>query len=120
MIRNEYLCDCVSVDTELVESIMKNRKSEKEYSDLANLYKIFADNTRVKILDALYDHELCVCDICTILSMTKSAISHQLNTLRSAKLVKFRKVGKRALYSLDDDHVKILLQYAYEHISEEA
>ncbi|HWR41721.1 metalloregulator ArsR/SmtB family transcription factor [Sporomusa sp.] len=88
--------------------------------DLAEMFKILGDPTRIKILHALSRHELCVCDIAETLSMNQSAVSHQLRTLRSAKLVKFRKEGKEAWYSLDDDHVISLMCQGLEHVAHNA
>ena len=83
---------------------------------LADLYKVFGDPTRIRILYALSGGELCVCDIAEALGMGQSAISHQLRVLRNARLVKFRKVGKEAFYSLDDDHVVTLMQQGLDHV----
>lgn len=85
--------------------------------DLAETFKILGDPTRIKILHVLANHELCVCDIAAALSMGQSAISHQLRILRSARLVKYRKEGKAAWYSLDDNHVLLLMRQGLEHIS---
>ena len=86
--------------------------------DLAELYKMFGDSTRVKILYVLFDAELCVCDIAALLGMTVSAISHQLRLLRAAKLVDFRREGKTVFYRLADDHVRTILGMGMEHILE--
>ena len=85
---------------------------------LADLYKIFGDSTRLRILYVLFDTELCVCDIAELLGMTVSAISHQLRVLKQSKLVKYRKSGKSVLYSLADDHVHTILGEGMEHINE--
>lgn len=85
---------------------------------LAELYKIFGDSTRIKILYVLFEEELCVCDIAQALGMTVSAISHQLRILKGAKLVKYAKSGKSVFYSLADDHVKLILAQGMEHIKE--
>ncbi|MBQ6568773.1 MAG: helix-turn-helix transcriptional regulator [Clostridia bacterium] len=87
--------------------------------DIADLFKVFGDSTRVKILWALDESELCVCDIAAALGMTKSAVSHQLRFLRDADLVKNRREGKSIFYSLADDHVKQIFEMAVEHIYEE-
>ena len=92
--------------------------SEEKYSDLAELFKVFADVTRIKILSLLLNGELSVGDIAEGLEMTQSAISHQLNLLRRSKLVKARREGKSVYYSLDDDHVFEILSCGIEHISE--
>ena len=86
--------------------------------DVAELFKIFGDSTRIRILSALSQAEMCVCDICSVLNMTKSAVSHQLRILRQAKLVKNRRQGKEIFYSLDDDHVLSIINLALEHIEE--
>ncbi|MBQ8495520.1 MAG: helix-turn-helix transcriptional regulator [Clostridia bacterium] len=86
--------------------------------DLAELYKMFGDSTRIKILYALVDTELCVCDIAQVLTMSVSAISHQLRVLKQARLVKYRREGKTVFYSLADDHVHEILALGLEHINE--
>ncbi|MCL2230579.1 MAG: metalloregulator ArsR/SmtB family transcription factor [Treponema sp.] len=91
---------------------------EEEFYDLADLYKMFADSTRVRILWALSNAELCVCDIAILLNMTKSAISHQLRALRLSNLVKYAKRGKEVYYSLADNHVKDIFEKGFEHIHE--
>ncbi|MBQ9759991.1 MAG: helix-turn-helix transcriptional regulator [Clostridia bacterium] len=92
---------------------------EEELFALADLYKIFGDSTRIKILYVLYETELCVCDIAALLGMQISAISHQLRILKQARLVKFRRAGKTVYYSLADDHIHSILAQGMEHISEE-
>ena len=86
--------------------------------DLAEFFKVFADSTRMKIIYALMEKELCVCDIAKIVGKTQSAISHQLRVLKQAKLVKFKKVGKTVYYSLDDDHIYQIYKLVKEHIEE--
>ena len=86
--------------------------------DLAELFKVFGDSTRIKILYVLFESELCVCDIAQLLGMTQSAVSHQLRILKSNKLVKFRREGKTVFYSLDDDHVRSILSLGMEHLDE--
>lgn len=86
--------------------------------ELAELYRIFADTTRIKILHILFESEICVGDLAGKLNMTVSAISHQLRVLKNARLIKFRKQGKTSLYSLADDHVKTIIEMGMEHISE--
>ena len=86
--------------------------------DLADLFRIFADSTRIKILYVLYGSEMCVCDIAQLLGMTQSAISHQLRALKQSKLVKYRREGKTVFYSLADDHVVTILAQGMEHIAE--
>ncbi|MDD6308095.1 MAG: metalloregulator ArsR/SmtB family transcription factor [Clostridia bacterium] len=86
--------------------------------DLAELYKIFGDSTRIRILYALFETELCVCDIAALLTMTVSAISHQLRILKQAKLVRFRRVGKTVFYALADEHVRTIIGQGMEHLYE--
>ena len=86
--------------------------------DLAEFFKVFADSTRMKIIYALMEKELCVCDIAEIVGTTQSAISHQLRLLKQSKLVKFRKEGKEVFYSLDDDHIEEIVKKGREHIEE--
>jgi ArsR family transcriptional regulator len=91
---------------------------EETMLDLADLFKMFADSTRVKIICALLEAEMCVCDISALLGMTKSCISHQLRLLRQTKLVKNRRDGKIVYYSLDDEHIKDILDKGLAHINE--
>lgn len=86
--------------------------------DIAELFKIFGDSTRVRILYTLLDNEMCVCELATYLNMTQSAISHQLRILKQSRLVKFRRNGKTLLYSLSDDHIRTILNTGMEHVSE--
>ena len=92
---------------------------ETELYDLAELFKVFGDSTRMKIICCLFEHEMCVCDIAELINSTQSAVSHQLRVLKQAKLVKGRKEGKAVYYSLDDDHVRKIYEIGKEHIGEE-
>ena len=112
-------CDCTVIHEELVEQVKKNMPLEETLYDLAELFKVFGDSTRVKILWALDEAEMCVCDIAVLLNMTQSAISHQLRVLKQARLVKNRREGKVVYYSLDDNHVKSIFDQALIHIKEE-
>ncbi|MBQ8356916.1 MAG: helix-turn-helix transcriptional regulator [Clostridia bacterium] len=111
-------CDFLCAHEELVERVREQMPADETLIDLAELYKMFGDSTRIKILYVLFDSELCVCDIASLLGMTVSAISHQLRILRSAKLVDFRREGKTVFYSLADDHVRTILGMGMEHILE--
>lgn len=91
---------------------------ENELYDLAELFKVFGDSTRIRILFALFEEELCVCDIATRLTMTQSAISHQLKILKQSKLIKSRREGKLIYYSLADDHVRTMIYQGLEHVEE--
>lgn len=86
--------------------------------DLAELFKVFGDSTRVKILYALFERELCVQEISDLLSLSQSSVSHQLRILKDAKLVRFRREGKSMYYSLDDDHVRAIISMGMEHVEE--
>ena len=86
--------------------------------DLADLFKVFSDTTRIKILYVLFESELCVCDIARLLNLTQSAVSHQLRILKASNLVRFRREGKTVFYSLDDDHVRSVLALGMEHVLE--
>ena len=92
---------------------------ENELYDLAELFKVFGDSTRIKILFALFESELCVCDIAETLNMTQSAVSHQLQILRTSKLVKSRREGKSMFYSLADDHVVTIIGQGMDHVLED-
>ena len=105
-------------DTKKISHLIQN-VSEDELSDLAELFKIFGDSTRIKILYALLESEMCVCDIAQLLGLTQSAVSHQLRILKQARLIKSRRDGKTVFYSLADDHVATLLRQGTEHISED-
>lgn len=111
-------CDCDAIHTEVVNSVRKDMPLKEEFTRLAGLFKMFADGTRVQILWALEQQEMCVCDLAVLLGMTKSAISHQLKSLRLSDLVKFRKEGQVVYYSLADDHVKDILERGFDHINE--
>ena len=113
-------CDCPAIHDEFVDIVEKSLKPGSEYMDLAALFKMFSDPTRIKILHALELHELCVCDLACILGLTKSAVSHQLSALKMANLVKYRREGQVVLYSLADEHVKIILDIGCEHLKEDA
>jgi ArsR family transcriptional regulator len=109
---------CTVLHQDEVDRIRKKLPEEENLFDLADLFKVFGDSTRIRILAALLHGELCVCDIAVLLGMTKSAISHQLHTLRQAKLVKYRRDGKVIFYSLDDSHVGAMFNQGLEHVRE--
>lgn len=112
--RCEYLC----VHEDVVNEVKKNLPSDETAAEMTDFFKAFADMTRVKILRALWEHELCVCDIAKLLNMTQSAISHQLRFLKQGKLIKSRRDGKSVFYSLADEHVQLIINCAAEHINE--
>lgn len=111
-------CDCNVIHEDVVNQVREKMPPEENLCDLAELFKVFGDSTRVKILWALNEAEMCVCDIAVLLNMTQSAISHQLRVLRQATLVKNRKEGKVVYYSLDDDHIKHIFDQGFIHINE--
>ena len=112
-------CDCVIIHEDVVNRVKGKMPQEESLYDLAELFKVFGDTTRIKILWALDESEMCVCDIANLLGMTQSAISHQLRILKQADLVKNRRDGKVVYYSLDDEHVKQILDKGLTHINEE-
>ena len=101
-----------------IETVKKLLPADEVLYDLAELFKIFGDSTRIKLLYALYESELCVCDLADVLGLTQSAVSHQLRLLKSSKLVKFRREGKTVFYSLADDHVVRILSQGMEQLEE--
>lgn len=111
-------CDCGTIHDEVVAAVRTQMPDEELLLDLADLFKVFGDSTRVKILCALQYSEMCVCDIAALLGMSKSSISHQLRTLRQTKLVKNRRDGKIVYYSLDDDHIGTIFRQGLLHVSE--
>lgn len=115
---SEMLCDCEVIHADVVNSVKEKMLKEEELYDLSNFFKVLGDSTRVKIMWALDEREMCVCDLAVLLNMTKSAISHQLKSLRQANLVKFKKEGKNVFYSLSDEHVREIFEKGLEHIRE--
>lgn len=114
----QYICDCDVIHDETVNDTRNKMKSEEKYMQMAALFKTFGDSTRLKILHALEDNEMCVCDLAVLIGMTKSAISHQLKGLRLANLVKFRRDGQIIYYTLADDHIKDILEIGFSHSAE--
>lgn len=112
----------LSADAQVNEKIVAEVRAEMPETnllfDLAELYRIFADSTRIRILYVLFEKEVCVCDIAAVLDMSMSAVSHQLRTLRGAHLVRFRREGKVCFYSLADDHVKTIIGQGMDHLME--
>lgn len=107
-----------SVHPEIVKAVAEKLPGEEILYDVAELFKVFGDSTRVRIICALFESEMCVCDIAGVLNMTQSAISHQLRVLKQARLVKYRRDGKTVFYSLADDHIQTIFNQAFEHIME--
>ncbi|MCL1795440.1 MAG: metalloregulator ArsR/SmtB family transcription factor [Clostridia bacterium] len=111
-------CDCEVIHQDVVQNVRERMPPRDDFLSLANLYKMFSDPTRVRILWALHCDELCVCDLAVLLNMTKSAISHQLKSLRLSNLVKFRRQGKVVFYSLADEHIQDIFEKGFAHIHE--
>lgn len=110
------VCSCNEIHEECIDIVKNSMLPEEIFLKLSSLFKVLGDNTRIKIIYALFKKELCVCDIVAVLNMSQSAISHQLSILKSAHLVKFRKEGKLVYYSLDDQHINQLFNAGLEHV----
>ena len=111
-------CDFYQVHEDVVKAVKEKMPDEDELYDLAEIFKVFGDSTRIKILYVLFEQEMCVCDIAQLLNMTQSAISHQLKILKQSRLVKNRREGKAVFYSLADGHVRSIINQGLEHIEE--
>ena len=111
-------CDVVEEHESIILRVRAEMPADEKLYDLAELFKIFGDSTRIRILYALFEAEMCVCDIAELLNMTQSAISHQLRLLKQSKLVKNRRDGKTVFYSLADDHVRMIINQGMDHILE--
>ncbi len=112
-------CDYIHAHMDIIEQVNENMPPEDTLMYLSEFFRVFGDSTRIKILYVLFESEMCVCDIAKLISMTQSAISHQLKVLRQMRLIKSRRVGKRVFYSLADEHVRSIIFSGIEHISEE-
>ena len=115
----EELCESNEIHEDLLKIVDETLPEETELYDLAELFKVFGDSTRIRILFVLFEAEVCVCDLAKALNMTQSAISHQLRILKQNKLVKSRREGKSIFYSLADDHVRTIINQGREHIEED-
>ena len=111
-------CELIHAHEDIVAKVIAEMPDEELLYDLAELYKVFGDSTRIKILYLLFESEMCVCDIAQLLKMSISAISHQLRVLTQSQLVRFRREGKTVFYSLADEHVRSILAQGMEHICE--
>ena len=116
--REELICDCEVIHEDIVNEVKNRMPAVEDIYDLSDFFKVLGDSTRMKIIWALDESEMCVCDIAVLLNMTKSAISHQLRALRNADLVKFRRDGKEVFYSLKDKHIRDIYEIGMEHIRE--
>ncbi|GAB4177001.1 MAG: metalloregulator ArsR/SmtB family transcription factor [Calditrichia bacterium] len=113
------VCEVEIVNPDNVKTAADHIQQYDQVSGLSDLFKIMGDETRMRIILALMDNELCVCDLAAVLKMTVSAVSHQLRLLRHARLVKFRREGKMIFYSLQDDHIRLLVETAHQHRRED-
>lgn len=112
------LCDCNVIHEGVVNYVKENMPRPESMDKLTNFFKIMGDSTRMHILYALVHHEMCVCDLAVVVNVTKSAMSHQLRTLKYAHLVKSRREGKNVFYSLDDEHIESIIRMGMEHTEE--
>ena len=112
-------CEAYEVHEDKIRAANEQMPDEDELYDLAELFKVFGDSTRIRILFVLFQSEMCVCDLAQSLNMNQSAISHQLRVLKQAKLIKSRREGKSVFYSLDDSHVRMILSMGMEHAKEQ-
>ena len=111
-------CEYMHVHDDILRRVQADMPSEEALFDLSELFKLFGDSTRIRILYCLFESEMCVCDIATLLQMSQSAISHQLSVLKKSKLIKYRRAGKTVFYSLADDHVRTILNQGMDHVNE--
>lgn len=116
MSKNQFVCDCDVIHPEAVFRALDQMPSSETLESLARFYKLLGDPTRCKICFALDQHEMCVCDLANVLSMSKSSVSHQLGTLRKQHIVRSRAAGKEVYYTLDDDHVQKVFALGLQHV----
>ena len=112
-------CEEIKIHEDLMKKVTDTLPDEEDLYDLAELFKIFGDSTRIRILFVLFEAEVCVCDMAAILGMTQSAISHQLRILKANRLVKTRRDGKQIFYSLDDEHIRSIIEAGCIHLKED-
>jgi ArsR family transcriptional regulator len=111
-------CAVYGIHEDIIRAVQKQWPEPGRLEELAEFYRLFGDKTRLGIIWALSAHELCVCDLCELLQMRQSAVSHQLRTLKLARIVKSRRAGKMIFYALDDEHIRAVLGVGYEHLKE--
>ena len=116
MSTNEFICDCNIIHEDVVKATLEKMPKQELFNNLAEFFKIIGDITRTKILYALDQNEMCVCDIANVLGMSKSSISHQLAVLRKSGIVKCRKDGKEVYYTLEDEHIQKVFEVGIEHV----
>lgn len=110
--------DFIAAREDVVKKVLSQQPDDEILYDLAELFKVFGDSTRIKILYSLFETELCVYDIARLLNLSQSSVSHQLRILKTSKLVKFRREGKSVFYSLDDEHVRSIISMGMDHVEE--
>ena len=118
MENEEFVCQEKCTHFNLINQVKLSNINREEIKDLSEMFKLFADETRLRIICAILKTELCVCDLCELLELSQSAVSHQLQLLRSSKLVKYRKEGKQVYYSLEDEHIENIIRISLAHITE--
>lgn len=118
MTKTTYDCEILEIHPEKVERLRNEMMTQDSFNQMSELFKMFADASRLKILSLLFKEELCVCDIAELLEMTHSAVSHQLSVLRQNRIIKFRRSGKNVYYSLDDEHIQLIYNAGLHHILE--
>lgn len=114
----EYICGENCPHYPKINQVRKAEPNTNQIEDLANMFKLFADNTRLRIICSILNTELCVCDLCELLELNQSTVSHQLQLLRNAKLVTYRREGKQIFYRLQDEHIEKIIATSLEHILE--
>lgn len=111
-------CETTVIHREVVDRVSKMLMPDQVTASIAEFFKVFGDQTRIRILQVLFEEEMCVCDIAYLLNMSQSAISHQLRVLKQAGIVKYRKDGRVVYYSLDDEHIQSIFEQGYQHVME--
>ena len=119
MENKEIMCEEKNPHYNKIKEVKKAEPTFDEIMEISDMFKLFADSSRLKIICSILNNELCVCDLCELLNLTQSNVSHQLQLLRTANLVKYRKEGKQVYYSLIDEHVELIIKMALDHIKEE-
>jgi ArsR family transcriptional regulator len=112
------ICETTGIHRDIIQSVQKRMPKTGYLEELADFFKLFGDGTRLRILWALSESEMCVCDLCALLKMKQSAVSHQLKNLKRPRIVRARRDGKIVYYSLDDEHIRKMLDFGMEHIRE--
>ena len=119
MEERDFVCGEKCPHYQKINKVKLEEPNNEEIENLSNMFKLFADNTRLRIICSILNTELCVCDLCELLELNQSTVSHQLQILRNAKLVKYRREGKQIYYSLQDEHIEQIISTSLAHILEE-